>query len=428
MNQEQDQEQKQGKKGFPARLAEDFSAFLASVIAAVSAGWSLLIEFVKWVVLLPFRFIGWVVSGLAGLLESLAPLIAAAFFIWWFFFSDARKVSMDDQSAQEDKGSIEVEPHTAFAFLARSYAQGERRIEFELASFAAEAGKEAAVKKAFTKIIEKQPDAPLGYYRFAMFLKKQGELDEALKKLNQAISKAQRSNADTARLISEFRIKTGRYKMPAGFTELLKDLGVSQMPEPLVAKALELPLLPAVDEMRAERAWLLFRLGQTARSKNIFRDLAKEDPDNPRYRGALGYQLAYEGNDLEKARRLLEEAAKEAPNDPNILTALGWAQYRQGLLRDASVNLAKALRSNQEQDQYDYIRTLAHYGEVIWEEGYQEEAIKIWREAWCEDNEHDVLQRTLWRYNKGFEEGDPRHRQTARGAVLCRASARLKEN
>ena len=350
------------------------------------------------------------------------------------FFSN-RELREDNAELREDNAELrkaeqlgeEAKPPTAFAFLARSYEQGDRRIEFELASFAAEAGLESEAEEVYEKIIAKQPDDPLGYYRFAMFLKKQGELRKATEMLDQAISSAQEPNAGHATLLWNLGVAAGEYKMPVDFTELLKDLGVSQMPEPLVAKALELPLLPTVDEMQAERAWLLFRQGNTGGSQKIFRDLTGQYPDNPRYRGALGYQLADEGSDLDEAVRLLEEAAKGAPNDPNILAALGWVQYRQGWLREANVNLAKALRSNQEQEQYDYIRTLAHYGEILWEEGNQEEARKVWQEAWCEDDKHDVLQKTLLRYNIKFEEGDPRHRQSPRGAVICRALGRLEE-
>ncbi len=362
---------------------------------------------------------------------NLGPPVAIGLFAWLLFSnSELREENAElreaAQLAEADKRDKEVKPYTAFAFLARSYKQGDRRIEFELASFAAEAGMNAEAEEVYEKIIAEQPDDPIGYYRFALFLKKQGKLRKATEMLDQAISSAQGPNARRAKLLWDLGAKAGIYKVPVGFTELLKDLGVSQMPEPLVAKALELPLLPTVDEMQAERAWLLFRQGNASGSQKIFRDLADQHPDNPRYRGALGYQLAYEGSDLDEAVRLLEEAAKGAPNDPNILTALGWVQYSQGWLPEASVHLGKALRSEQGQEQYEYVRTLAHYGEILWEEGKQEEAVKVWREGWCEDDGHDVLQKTLLRRNIKFEEGNLHYRQSPRGAVICRVLDRLE--
>lgn len=430
MNQEQEQE----KIGYRARLAEKSSSLLDSATSAASTGWSRLTGFVKWVALLPFRFVGWVLSLLGALLKRVLFLLIIAG-IGWSLYVNINELLTAGELAKANQIYKAAGPSAAFEFLSR-YAWRDRRIKFELASFASEAGMETATENIYKDIIETQRVDPLGYYHFAMFRKKQGELREADDLLKHAhLTKVLSDAADNDMNLFEFLIGWGANAIdddpvafPEGYlSERLMDLAIDLLPDPLVAKALELPPLPRREEMQEERAWLLFRLGDTWESERIFRDLVKEHPGNPRYRGALGYQLAYEDSDLDEAISLLETAAKEEPEDPNILAALGWAQYRQSWIRDAGVNLEKALRSEQDQEQYDYVRTLAHYGEVRWEEGDQKEAVAVWREGWCQDDTHNVLQWTLRRYSIKFEEGDPRHRQTPRGAVICRVLDRSEE-
>lgn len=428
---EQEQESKQEKIGFWAKLGGGISSFWASVVAAVSAGCSLLVRAIKWVVFLPIRlareiafFLIALVVGLFSLLFALVKRIVVILIIVgiaWSLNANRLELRTAGELAKAEKIYREDGPHDAFAFLDKSFARSDRRVEFKLASLAAEAGSKAAAAEIYKKIIDKQQYDPVGHYHFAVFLKKQGELGEATKKLAKAIKLVLLPNeADDDKRPIFNKDYNGRLSLDyeAAF-EYLKALAldISQNP-PLVAKALELPSLPEVHEMRAEYAWLLFRRGYEDESIEIFRYLKNEHKFISSYSGALGSQLAYKGSDLDEAIKLLNEAIEDAPNDPNFLAALGWAQYRQNKLNDdARKNLEKALENDQGQDQYDYVRTLAHYGVVRWENEDEKEALTIWREGWCEAPEHDVLKDTLENYKINW---NLRRQQSPRGAMICR--------
>ena len=332
----------------------------------------------------------WVGSTLVTLLEGIGALLlflvkAAAFFlIAWAVVYQVN--NMLDEWSEE---------------ASLVYAEKEFRTQLEFAASLVGEGWKNNATKRYKEIINKWPDDPRGYYHLAVFLERQGELEKAAEELARAFAR--------------------RAKWPKEAVAMSQSLDLS------TTKRLDRPLLPSADAMRARRAWLLFRLGESASSEQIFQRLVENYPNNPRYRSALGYLLVYNGSALDLGVRLLEEADEETENDPNILTALGWAQYHKGWLDEAGVNLAKALRSDQGQEQYDYVRTLAHYGEILWAQEHRAEARAVWREGWCDDANHNVLRETLQRYGIEFKEVDSRHRQSLRGTVLCRVRDRRKE-
>ena len=353
----------------------------------------------------------WIGSALVALLEGIGAVllflvkaaavllvIAAIVLVTGYKIKDeyeSYQVAQEEKRKEERRIADERQD-----LIKRIAVERQARTLLKDASRAAEVGWEDEAKEIYKEVIKRWPDDPRGYYHLAVFLQKQGALRESQAELAQA------------------------YERRAEWPQ--EDLEMSRQKFPVRA-ALEPPFLPRADEMLAERAWLLFRIEDRDESERIFRFLYDNYPGNPRYRSALGYHLAYKDSGLDEAISLLEEAVKEYPDDPNALTALGWAKHNKGWLREAGTHLEKALRSDQDQNQYDYIRTLAHYGALRWEEEDRDVAKAIWREGWCEDAEHEVLQWTLDSYNIKFKEGDPRHRQSPRGAVICRVLDRLEE-
>ena len=333
-----------------------------------------------------------IAAFLLGLLRLAVILLIAAIVIWPFR-ANYIELRTAGQWAQAERIYKEAGASVAFEFLDGSVAQRDQRIKFKLASFAAEAGMEAEAQKTYIEIIYAQPHDPRGYYYFAEFWEGQGELEKATERMEEAIRRA----SSPRKIVNK----------PSDSIEFWIALAMDLMPDPLIAKALELPPLPRVAAMQVKHVWW-----QHLRS-------------SPNYLGAPEYQIVESTTDLDEVIRVLEEDAKEKVNDPDILAALGWAKYHKGWFREAGVDLEKSLRSEQYQASHDYVRTLAYYGAVRWEEGDEGAAIAVWREGWCEDNEHEELQRIMRYYYKGkFEEADSRHRQSLRGAVLCRISDR----
>ncbi|MCS6763956.1 MAG: tetratricopeptide repeat protein [Candidatus Protistobacter heckmanni] len=120
-------------------------------------------------------------------------------------------------------------------------------------------------------------------------------------------------------------------------------------------------------------------------------------PDMYHAYNALGYSLADRNLRLGEAQELVSKAMKLAPSDPYILDSMGWVQYRMGNLNEARATLSKAFEIKPEAE------ISAHFGEVLWGLGEQEQARKIWRTAQQLDPANETLRKILARFLKPDE-------------------------
>ncbi|MCS6765083.1 MAG: tetratricopeptide repeat protein [Candidatus Protistobacter heckmanni] len=120
-------------------------------------------------------------------------------------------------------------------------------------------------------------------------------------------------------------------------------------------------------------------------------------PDMYHAYNTLGYSLADRNLRLGEAQELVSKAMKLAPSDPYILDSMGWVQYRMGNLKEARATLSKAFEIKPEAE------IGAHFGEVLWGLGEQEQARKIWRTAQQLDPANETLRQTLARFLKPDE-------------------------
>ena len=74
-----------------------------------------------------------------------------------------------------------------------------------------------------------------------------------------------------------------------------------------------------------------------------------------------------------------------------MLDSLGWVNYRQGQLDIAESLLRQALEG------FPDAEVAAHLGEVLWANGKQREARKVWAEALANDPDSPILRSTLLR-------------------------------
>lgn len=121
--------------------------------------------------------------------------------------------------------------------------------------------------------------------------------------------------------------------------------------------------------------------------------LIKLKPDYAAAYNALGYSFADRNIKLKEAQSLLETAVKLSPNDHYMLDSLGWVHYRLGNLSLAADYLRKAYDIQADPE------IAAHLGEVLWKQGLQEEAKKIWASALKEFPENDVLLATTKKFS-----------------------------
>jgi tetratricopeptide (TPR) repeat protein len=144
---------------------------------------------------------------------------------------------------------------------------------------------------------------------------------------------------------------------------------------------------------------LLYARALTAEANNdpdmLRRDLntlIEVDPENAHAMNALGYHLADNNIELERARDLLERAYALIPDDAAIMDSLGWLRYRQGDSNAALELLQKA---------YDLLpdpEIAAHLGEVLWTLGDQLAARKLWDKAILDAPDHTKLKQAIERF------------------------------
>jgi len=132
---------------------------------------------------------------------------------------------------------------------------------------------------------------------------------------------------------------------------------------------------PDQPELLYEAALAAEKVGRTDTLEKYLRRLIEIKPDHAHAYNALGYSLADRGERLEEAGRLIDKALQITPDDPFILDSKGWLLYRCGDMSGALDVLQRALSLRADPE------IAAHYGEVLWMLGRQDEAVKAWNEA-----------------------------------------------
>ncbi|MFL9926714.1 tetratricopeptide repeat protein [Herbaspirillum lusitanum] len=172
---------------------------------------------------------------------------------------------------------------------------------------------------------------------------------------------------------------------------LLRDSNRSKEASEVLKKALE--RFPNNTDLLYDYAMVAEKLSDYTEMENSLRRVMKLAPGNQHAYNALGYSLADRNVRLPEALSLIQKAADMAPEDAFIADSLGWVQYRMGKLSDAETQMRKAygLRPDPEIG--------IHLGEVLWAQGKQDEARKVWREVRAKDPQNDMLKSTLLRLN-----------------------------
>ena len=122
-----------------------------------------------------------------------------------------------------------------------------------------------------------------------------------------------------------------------------------------------------------------------------FHHLLKITPGNVDASNALGFTLADADRDLPEAQQLIEVARKAKPEDPAIADSWGWLQYRLGHLDQAAQVLGDAWVAHKDAD------VGVHLGEVLWKQGRQQDARRVFDDVRKLDPDNKSLQSTLKR-------------------------------
>ena len=143
----------------------------------------------------------------------------------------------------------------------------------------------------------------------------------------------------------------------------------------LAALAAALERHPEHHDLLYQRAIVHDMAGDTDAAIKEFESLIRTRPGDAGLLNALGYTLADRQRELRRAERLIREALLQRPDNAAFLDSLGWVLYRRGQLRAARPVLERAWRLSREPE------IGAHLGEVLWRQGDEEGARRVWRRA-----------------------------------------------
>lgn len=152
-----------------------------------------------------------------------------------------------------------------------------------------------------------------------------------------------------------------------------------------------LQIAPNDPDLLYSRGLAYAEAGKTDLAVQDFHHLLKVAPGNVDASNALGFTLADADRDLPEAEQLIQLARKAKPNDPAIADSWGWLQYRLGHLDQAAQVLGTAWLAHKDAD------VGVHLGEVLWKQGRQQEARRVFDDVRKLDPTNKNLQDTLKR-------------------------------
>ncbi len=150
--------------------------------------------------------------------------------------------------------------------------------------------------------------------------------------------------------------------------------------------------MPNSNELIYDYAMAAERVQQFTVLETQLRKLIKIKPDFAQAYNALGYSFTERNIKLEEANKLIAKALELSPNDHYIMDSMGWVQYRLGNLDKAFECLNKAYNLQNDAE------IAAHLGEVLWKQGKQDEASKIWADTLKASPDNDLLLKTIKRF------------------------------
>ena len=173
--------------------------------------------------------------------------------------------------------------------------------------------------------------------------------------------------------------------------------------------------IPANPNILYNKSLYAERIDKLDVAEEALRHYIRLRPDDAYGYNALGYLFADRNFNLAEGRELIERAMaitnaevekalsenrKElaqqiVTSSAAIIDSHGWVLYRLGDLAGAKEKLELSLQLMGEQP---HAEVMAHYGEVLWELGEREAAVRVWRQAWQVDSSDRHLIGTLQRY------------------------------
>ena len=122
---------------------------------------------------------------------------------------------------------------------------------------------------------------------------------------------------------------------------------------------------------------LLDESGDRPKALEVMEKLLKNHPDNFQAMNYIGFTLAEQNRDLDRALSLLKKADELSPDQAYIIDSLAWAHYKAGNNQEALRQIRRAVNIGPNSDAAIW----EHYGDIAGKEGKRDEARRAFRRA-----------------------------------------------
>ena len=148
---------------------------------------------------------------------------------------------------------------------------------------------------------------------------------------------------------------------------------------------------PESVEILYTRALAFEQVGNIDGAETDLRKILDLKPNDPDAMNALGYTLADRTDRYQEAYFLIEKALEQKPESAAILDSMGWVLLKLGRLDEAEPHFEKAWERSKDHE------IAAHYGELLWLLGRQQDAREIWDLGYESNPESDKIRDTIQR-------------------------------
>lgn len=150
-----------------------------------------------------------------------------------------------------------------------------------------------------------------------------------------------------------------------------------KMPEALDAARKAIKLWPQNSDLLFLFGSLLDETGDKKDAFKVMETILESQPDNFQALNYVGYTLAEENHDLDRALKLILRANQLSPDKSYIVDSLAWALFRIGRAQEALIEIRRAVELGGQPDPSIW----EHYGDIAQHLNLKDEARKAYQNA-----------------------------------------------
>jgi tetratricopeptide (TPR) repeat protein len=171
-------------------------------------------------------------------------------------------------------------------------------------------------------------------------------------------------------------LRKNHYRQAAGSLEQAKKLSANN---PAMVSEVSSMLGDAYNGMK-----------EYAKSDNAYEECLSFNPNNDYVLNNYSYYLSLRKENLEKAERMAAQAVKNQPNNGSFLDTYAWVLYMREKYKEARKIMERALAQPEVSS-----TLLEHYGDILFQLGDVEGAVRQWEKARTLTSQHDLIDKKI---------------------------------